>query len=104
MEKSGLATFRIVDRNGKNVIVNNKDFLTPMQEKMMATQPDMILQYAHILKDYYSKIGFNDPQVYVDSYVTLNGRRGKPMIDPNVNLALQQESFRHKPWILLYND
>jgi hypothetical protein len=104
MEKSGLATFRVIDESGKYLIVNNKEFLTPMQEKMMATQPDMILQYAHILRDFYTSIGYNKPAVYVDSYVALNGRRGRAMVDPNVNLALEKESFRHKPWILLYND
>jgi hypothetical protein len=104
MEKAGYAQFTITDGQGKQMIVDNKDFLTPLQEKMMATQPDMILQYAHILYDYYSKHGFKSPQVYVDSYVTVNGRLGKPLIDPRTNLALQKESFSHKPWILPFNN
>jgi hypothetical protein len=104
MEKAGYAQFTITDGEGKKMIVDNKDFLTPLQEKMMATQPDMILQYAHILHDYYSKHGFKSPQVYVDSYVTVNGRLGKPLIDPRTNLALQKESFSHKPWILPFNN
>ena len=29
-----------------------------------------------------SKEGFQSPEVYVDSYVALNGRLGKPLIDP----------------------
>jgi hypothetical protein len=104
MEKAGYAQFTVTDSQGKHIIVDNKDFLTPLQEKMMATQPDMILQYAHILHDYYSDHGFESPQVYVDSYVTVNGRLGKPLIDPHTNLALQKESFSHKLWILPFNN
>jgi hypothetical protein len=104
MEKAGSAQFIVKDETGKQVMIDNAEFLTPLQEKMMATQPDMILQYAHILHDHYSIRGFDHPQVYVDSYVTLNGRFGKPLIDPHTNLAQQKESFDHKPWILTFND
>ena len=100
MEKAGSAQFIVKDETGKQAIVENSDFLTPLQEKMMATQPDMILQYAHIIRDHYTGKGFSEPEVYVDSYVTLNGRLGKPMIDPKTNLALENDSFRHKAWIL----
>lgn len=104
MEKAGYAQFTIRDNTGNQIVVNNSEFLTPLQEKMMSTQPDMILQYAHLLYDHYSKQGFNDPEVYVDSYVALNGRMGKPLVYPDVNLAQQQESFRHKTWITPFND
>jgi hypothetical protein len=99
MEKAGYAEFTVRDSFGKQVAVDNREFLTPLQEKMMATQPDMILQYAHILVDYYSQRGFTKPQVYVDSYVALNGRMGKPLVDPRTDLSLCRESFSHKPWI-----
>ncbi|WP_028980361.1 HTTM domain-containing protein [Sporocytophaga myxococcoides] len=105
IEKAGYAEFKVRDAvSGKWVIVNNNEFLTKLQEKMMATQPDMILQYAHLLRDHYAKIGFEKPQVFVDSYVTLNGRLGRVLVDPNTDLAAQEESFNHKSWILSYND
>jgi hypothetical protein len=100
MEKAGSAQFIVKDETGKQAIVENSDFLTPLQEKMMTTQPDMILQYTQIIRDHYTGKGFLKPEVYVDSYVTLNGRLGKPMIDPKTNLALENDSFRHKAWIL----
>ena len=100
MEKAGYAEFVVKDDAGNRINIDNSQFLTPLQEKMMATQPDMILQYAHILRDHYRQHGLINPQVYVDSYVTLNGRLGKSLIDPSVNLAEQTESFRHKKWIL----
>jgi hypothetical protein len=104
MEKAGHAQFLVKDKNGKQEIVNNTEFLTTLQEKMMATQPDMILQYAHILRDFYSKKGYESPQVFVDSYVALNGRLGKPLIDPKTDLAKEHESFLPKSWIIPLND
>lgn len=104
MEKAGYAQFTVKDELGHQTIVNNTNFLTPLQEKMMSTQPDMLLQYAHILRDYYAQRGYRQPQVYVDSYVALNGRMGRPLIDPATNLADKQESFTHKAWITPFND
>jgi hypothetical protein len=104
MEKAGYAQFTVKDATGKQAVVNNNDFLTPLQEKMMSAQPDMILQYAHIIRDHYAKRGFISPRVYVDSYAALNGRPGRALIDPNTDLAKEEESFKHKTWILPLND
>lgn len=104
MEKAGHTEFVVRDATGKQIVVDNKEFLTTLQEKMMATQPDMILQFAHILRDYYAARGFVAPEVYADSYVVLNGRPGRPMIDPGTDLARQEDSFRHKSWILPFDN
>jgi hypothetical protein len=104
MEKAGYAQFKVKDHDGKTAYVNNSDFLTPLQEKMMSTQPDMILQYAHLLADHYAKRNFNDPQVYAEVYVALNGRLSQQLIDPAVDLAKEKESFAHKSWILPMGD
>ena len=104
MEKAGHAQFRVKDSVGREVAVDNTAFLTTLQEKMMSTQPDMILQYAHILREHFEKEGFQSPEVYVDSYVALNGRLGKPLIDPLTDLTKQKDSFSHKPFVLTFND
>jgi hypothetical protein len=103
IEKAGYAQFEVKQPDGHSFIVNNNDFLSPLQEKMMATQPDMIVQYAHFLKNIYTKEG-ESPEIYVDSYVTLNGRMGTTFIDPTVNLANIQDSFSHKNWIVPLNE
>lgn len=64
----------------------------------------MILQYAHMLNDFYARKGFVCPRVYVDSYVALNGRLGRPLVDPDVDLGVQTDSFRSKSWIIPLND
>jgi len=104
MEKAGYAQFTVIDETGKRAVINNEEFLTPLQEKMMAAQPDMIVYYAHVLRDHYSNRGFRDPRVFVDSYVTLNGRLGRAMIGPTTDLALVEDSFQHKSWILPFDD
>lgn len=105
IEKAGYAQFKIVDNtSGETIKVDNMEHLTAFQEKQMATQPDFILEYAHYLKEHYSALGVTDPEVYVESYVALNGRRSRPYIDPSVNLAALNESLKHKNWILPFED
>jgi hypothetical protein len=105
MEKAGYATFKVKDAiSKKEITINNKDFLTPFQEKQMAFQADFILEYAHYLHDYYKKQGVKNPEVYVESYVALNGRLSQKYVDPKINLAKENENFKHKTWILPFND
>jgi hypothetical protein len=102
MEKSGTTYFYIKDPNtGRKFQVNNGKFLTPYQERMMETQPDMMLQYAHILAKEYEERGIAHPGVTVESYVTLNGHGSRLFIDSTRNLANEKETwFGHKNWIL----
>ena len=105
MEKGGIAFFYVRDaRTGRKWEVTNSQFLTPLQERMMATQPDMILQYAHHLHDIYQKKGIADPILTVESYVTLNGSGSRLYIDSTVDLARQQENFLPKKWIRPYEN
>lgn len=105
MEKAGYSQFKIVDgKSGKWFYVDNSDFLTPFQEKQMSFQPDFILEYAHYLKGHFEGQGHKNIEIYVESYVTLNGRRSTGYIDPTVNLVEEKESFRHKKWIIPFKD
>ncbi|MEX2600296.1 MAG: HTTM domain-containing protein [Balneolaceae bacterium] len=105
MEKAGYAQFKIIDpQTERRFYVDNTEFLTRFQEKQMSTQPDFILEYAHYLKDHYADQGIRDPEVYVESFVALNGRRSQPYIDPDVNLAAIELSWKHKTWILPFDD
>ena len=105
MEKKGYSVFKIVNqKEGTFFYVNNEDFLTPFQEKQMSFQPDFILEYAHYLGDSYTALGYENIQVFVDSYVALNGRLSQRYIDEKVDLCKEKESFKHKKWILPLND
>jgi hypothetical protein len=105
IEKTGYATFYVHDSaSEQKVMINNMEYLTPLQEKMMATQTDMMIQYAHFLKSQFITKGYTDPKVFAEVYVTLNGRENTQFIDPNVDLAKEKDSFAHKTWILPFND
>ncbi len=74
-----------------------------MQEKMMATQPDMMVDYARFLKMEYKKKGFIDIEVRAQSFVTLNGCGSREFIDPTVDLSAQSNSFfKNKNWVKSY--
>ncbi|MBL7933145.1 MAG: HTTM domain-containing protein [Bacteroidia bacterium] len=104
MEKAGTAFFYVTDKkSGRQSEVDNKEYLTYMQEKMMATQPDMMVDYAKFLKKEYIKKGYHDPIVTSQCYVTLNGSGSRLFIDPNVDLAMQSNSFlQTKSWVHSY--
>jgi hypothetical protein len=101
IEKAGYATFKVRDKHtGRESEVSPSEYLTPLQEKMMATQPDMILEFAHFLGQEYRRKGLTEPEVRCEAWVTLNGRRSQPFIDPTFNLLTHSESFAAKPFIL----
>ncbi len=105
MEKAGTATFYVKDsKTGREGVVDNGEFLRPHQEKQMAMQPDMILQFAHYLHQYYKTQGVHEPQVRVEAYVTLNAQPSRLLIDPNIDLTQITEDWKPKDWIIHYND
>ncbi len=104
MEKAGKAFFYVKDPEQKGEVeIHNSDFLTPNQEKMMATQPDMILQYAQILDKAYQKRGIADPEIRAEIWVSLNGKGSRLFIDPFIDLSKIEEGWSHKTWILPFD-
>ncbi len=87
MEKTAYANFKVVSKKtGKRFYVQNQDFLTPLQEKQMSTQPDFILEYAKYLGAHFTGQGHEELEIYVESYASLNGRRNQKYISNEVNL------------------
>lgn len=105
MEKAGTAFFYVREKStGKEIEVSNSDYLTPMQEKMMATQPDMLINYAHFLKQEFKNKGIvNEPEIVVESYVTLNGKASRLMVDKTTDLSLEEDNLKPKKWIIPNN-
>lgn len=105
MEKAGYVTFHITDpETGNSGDIYPGDYLTPNQEKQLATQPDLIVQYAHFLEAMYQDKGIQDPIITAEAYVTLNGRGSRLFIDPTTDLTKVNDSFAPKTWILPYED
>lgn len=109
MHKEGYARFFVRDAvTGRELEVNNCAFLTPQQEDQMSTQPDMILQYADILANYYRgrKLQFGDstavigqPEVFAEIYVSLNGRPSQLFVSKDTELSNLDYNLFHREWI-----
>lgn len=88
MEKAGLATFRVRDpASGAVRVVDPRAELTKLQATMMATQPDMIADYARHLAAEERRAGRGEVEVRADVFVTLNGRPSRRFVDPDADLA-----------------
>ena len=94
--KSGHARFIVVNQQGDSTKVSPRKELSNKQARKMPTHPDMILQYAHHLRDQY------DAQaVYADIRIRLNGGSYTPYIDPEANLVEEEWCFIGVPdWVL----
>ncbi len=105
MEKAGHAVFYVSDpATGRRAEIETCAYLTPWQERMMATQPDMILQFArHLAADYRNR-GIENPQVRVKSHVTLNGQGSRPYVDASVDLAALSNKVPRHAWLHAYGD
>lgn len=102
VERQGRTTFRVAVGEGPELDAEPED-LTDLQRRMMATQPDLILQYAHHLRDRYAAQGHH-VRVYADAFVSTNGTRRRRLIDPRVDLAAEDDSLFGFPWVLTEDD
>ncbi|MDI1444097.1 HTTM domain-containing protein [Polyangium sp. 6x1] len=104
VEKLGFVELRIHDpATGRTIRAEPSRWLTPLQTKMMAQSPDMILEFAHHVADDYAARG-KHVAVYADAWVTMNGRPSRRIIDPSVDLTTVRDSLLPKPWILPLDD
>ena len=99
--KSGSTKYRVIDEATNHQIpIKLDDYLTKKQQRGASTKPDIIWQFAQHLKEDFAKKG-KSVKVYVISYVRVNGKPAKQLIDPKVDLANQEwYHFKHHDWIL----
>lgn len=101
LEKSGAVDLHVRDpETGRVHSVSPRDYLTPVQAKMMATQPDMILTFAHVVGKDFQRRGVRNPEVRADVFVSWNGRPAARLVDPTVDLYREREGLAHKTWLL----
>jgi vitamin K-dependent gamma-carboxylase len=101
VEKSGQVEYDVVTESPRGRFhVYPRSELTPLQLRQMATQPDMIADYARHLRQSYEARGYRNVRVFADAWVSFNGRRSQRLVDPEVDLAAAPRSFAPKPWIL----
>ena len=78
----------------------------------MATQADMILEFAHFLGETYKdtvveryghEMKFQNPSVHAEVYVTLNGRPHQKYVDKKHNLLLIKNNLAERTWLEPFN-
>ncbi len=109
MHKEGHATFYLYDpKTNRELEIDNSDFLSPTQEDQMATQPDMIIQYANHLKEHYDgrvlefgdyKFPIFNPEIHAEIYVSLNGRPSQLFVSKRIDLTSQPYNLCHREWL-----
>jgi hypothetical protein len=109
MHKEGHATFYVRDpKTGREKEIDNSMYLNNMQIDQMATQTDMILQFAHFLfREFNGKtlhygdnqITLNDPSIHAEVYVSLNGRPAQLFINKSHNLAELKYNLSYRNWL-----
>ena len=99
--KTGKSRFYVVDNESdKKTLVKLHEYLTPKQRQKVYSKPDFIWQFAQHLKNEYSKNGLNI-SVFVECYISVNGRPLTKLIDPEIDLAnVKWQPFKHAPWLL----
>ncbi|RYZ65502.1 MAG: HTTM domain-containing protein, partial [Proteobacteria bacterium] len=100
VEKSGELEIAVTDRNGARTYVDARDRLTPIQLRMVVTQPDMILRFAHRVAAEYDARGLGPVQVRALSEVSFNGRAHAPLVDPARDLSSERDTLAAKDWLL----
>lgn len=99
--KKGWTTFAVRNAvNQENVEINLKEHLTERQIRDLVGDPDLILQFAHYLRDTYQKQWGAPVEVYASSKVSLNGRSHQEMVRPYTNLALEKRGLGPYNWVL----
>jgi len=100
VEKAGRVVFHVVEpSSSREWLVYPRKYLSRLQRKAFATQPDMILQLAHHVAEDFRSRGHDEVEVRAEAYVAMNGRRSAMLIDPDVDLAHERDGLWPKPWI-----
>jgi hypothetical protein len=89
VEKLGTVAYTVEDADGTRARVDPGEYLTPLQNRMMAYAPDMIRQCADWIAEDFRRRGRHPVAVYADARVTMNGRPSRPLGDPDGNLLTE---------------
>jgi hypothetical protein len=100
--KQGRGHFEVVNpATAASEKINPGEYLTDRQVEKVLAHPDMILQFAHYLRDKWQSEKGLAVEVYGHIRLRLNGRKATPFIDEKVDLAKEKWSFyQTSDWIL----
>jgi hypothetical protein len=101
VQKAGHAEFRVeIARPAGRFSETGRGELTPLQVSMMATQADMLVDYARHLRERYEARGFTGVKVFADVFVAFNGRPSQRFVREDVDLSRERCVFSACDFIL----
>ena len=81
--------------------IDPRDVLRPRQVEVMATEPDLIRQFAHHLRRiWHDREGVSDVEVRAVVMCSLNGRPPALLLDPTQDLTRLANPWAQRDWIL----
>ncbi len=98
VERAALSEIRVVHEDGRAEIIDPAEHLSPLQIRMMAAEPDLLIQFAHHLRDAAAARG-ERIEVHAEVWAAINGRRSARLIDPAIDLAAEEESIFGHAWL-----
>ncbi len=89
------ASFDVINNvSGEKVKINPRKHLTRRQYRKMSAETDLVIVFAHYLKDKYTKIyGHSNISIYGNIQTRLNGRKTRPLISKSLDLAKVKRSI-----------
>lgn len=106
-DKEGEIAFRVVDpASGRAWRINLDDYLDSRQARKMVARPDMILEFAHHLRDHFKRQhALDEVQVFARSFMSVNGRPMERFLSPSLDLAKVERTFIWQDdWIEPYSE
>jgi hypothetical protein len=99
--KKGRVFFHVLNKHtGVQAKIDPCVSLSLRHCRKMSTRPDMILQYAHHLRDTRMAAGDRAVAVQVEALARLNQREAQRLVDPTVDLAQVPRNLWPADWIV----
>ena len=91
-----------VTPEGEAWLIDMTAHLDRLQTWLVLGRPDMLLHFAHRMKEHYAETGAGAVQIYADVVKNVNGQPYRRFIDPDVDLAAVEGMnwFGDEPWVL----
>lgn len=100
-DKEAEAHFLATDpANGQSWTVETRRYLARWQEEEMASRPDMIVQFVHVLGHELSSDAGSPIEIRAQVVASLNGRRPQSLIDPTIDLMTVPRTLCPADWIV----
>ena len=94
--------FLVIAPDGKAWVADHASHLDAVQAYLVFTKPEMLLHYAHWLRDRYAAEGKGKVRIHADVGKSVNGKPWRRLVDPDTDLAAAGgiSWFEDEPWLL----